>query len=58
MQEFIGHTDDVASLQFDEVKLVSASKDGTIRFWDLRCASNSYLATITVPIGNVRLVPT
>ena len=39
MQEFVGHTAAVASLRFDGVKLVSAGKDGTVRFWDLRCVS-------------------
>lgn len=36
MQEFVGHGAEVVSLQFDDVKLLSAAKDGSIRCWDLR----------------------
>ena len=36
--EFVGHAAAVVSLKFDDIKLVSGAKDGTIRVWDLRFA--------------------
>ncbi|GJN92135.1 hypothetical protein Rhopal_005165-T1 [Rhodotorula paludigena] len=48
---FEGHTDSVYCVQFDERKIISGSRDKTIRVWDI--ASGETTATLTAHEGSV-----
>ncbi|GEM06055.1 F-box and WD-40 domain protein 1/11 [Rhodotorula toruloides] len=48
---FEGHTDSVYCIQFDERKIISGSRDQTVRIWDI--ASGTIIHTLTGHEGSV-----
>ncbi|XP_057296387.1 F-box/WD repeat-containing protein 7-like isoform X2 [Hydractinia symbiolongicarpus] len=54
VKTFVGHTQGVSCVQFDNKRIVSGSSDKTIRVWDLTSNSNKPVLTLVGHFGTVR----
>ena len=54
IKTFVGHADDITSLEFSSpFSLISSSKDGTVKFWQIGTLLMDPVATITASLGRL-----